>query len=255
MNNTILPFPELLYFGCGSVPSAKMHKHAFYQLELCCSGALLCQTEDGKFILHEGEVWLIPPGLRHQFLDKEKPYTYISLKFNCAAQLPAKLQLKDVISAYYLTALWDILRQQESFSPYSPEGKAIIENHLYGLLRHLYCETALKSVESYFIMQLREEICKHGYEANVEQLAQYCQCSRAQLKYRFAKECQGRAKIKQFSEKVLLDLALKHLKYSPLSISQIAAEMNFPSIYAFSRFFKRKTGTTPTKYRAPEKQP
>ncbi|NLF93762.1 MAG: helix-turn-helix domain-containing protein [Oligosphaeraceae bacterium] len=253
MASTMLPFPELLYFGWGSVPSAKLHQHAFYQLELCRSGALLCQAASGKFLLREGDLWLIPPGIRHQFLDQGE-YSYLSLKFNWAAQLPARIKFKDGVTEYYMHVLWDILQQKVRFSPYSPEGKAIIENHLYGLLRHLYDDEQQVPQESFFIMQLREEICKHGYEVNVEQLAQYCQCTRAQLKYRFAKECRGSGKIKQFINQVLLDLALKHLQYSPLKVSKIAAEMHFPSVYAFSRFIKRTTGKTPSQCRHRDEQ-
>mgnify|MGYP000669983467 FL=1 len=50
-------------------------------------------------------------------------------------------------------------------------------------------------------------------------------------------------------EDILLELAEKHLQYSSMTLTEIAREMNFPSIYVFSRFYKRKTGVSPLKKR------
>ncbi len=242
------PFPELLYFGFGSVPSAQMHKHAFYQLEYCYSGSLLCQTGNKKFTLTPGELWLIPPGQSHHFLSKNTPYVYLSVKFNFDGHVP-EIRQKDKITEYYLNVLWNLVSCNKTFFPYTPEGKLIIENHLCGILRHLNQLPNSESKESYFLMKLREEICSQGYSVNVEQLAQSFHCTRSQLKYRFTKENQGNSKIKLFIENILLDLAKNHVKYTSLSLSKIAAELRFPSIYVFSRFFKRKTGEAPSKYR------
>ncbi|MEI3005552.1 MAG: hypothetical protein V8T87_13170 [Victivallales bacterium] len=45
-----------------------------------------------------------------------------------------------------------------------------------------------------------------------------------------------------FTEDILLELAEKHSQHSSTRLTKIAREMNFPSIYVFSRFYKRKTG-------------
>lgn len=248
MKKNQISMPELLYFGRGDTPSAKLHKHAFYQMELCLSGPLLCQTEEEKFILRPGELWLIPPELPHQFVDDKRPYEYLSLKFKFDVMLP-QIRRKDDITEYYLNAILDIIGQKKGFSPYTPDGKNVIENHLYGLLCHLTEKADSEKNESRFIMKIREEVCKRGYEMNVDQLAQFCYCTRSQFKYKFAKETKGNGNIKQFIENILMELADKHLKYSSLSFGRIAEEMHFPSIYVFSRFFKRKTGITPSEYR------
>ena len=249
MQTEQISMPELLYFGRGNTPSAKLHKHAFYQMELCVSGVLLCHTEDKQFILRPGELWLIPPGFKHQFVDNRKAYEYLSLKFKHDAMLP-QIKRNDDITKYYLDVILAVIDQKGGFSPYSQDGKSVIENHLYGLLFHLLKKADRQKSESHFIMSIREEVCKRGYKMNVDQLAQFCCCTRSQFKYKFATENKGDGNIKQFIDNILIEMADKHLTYSALSFGKIAKELNFPSIYVFSRFFKRKTGITPSEYRA-----
>ncbi|MGN0873353.1 MAG: helix-turn-helix domain-containing protein, partial [Victivallales bacterium] len=67
--------------------------------------------------------------------------------------------------------------------------------------------------------------------------------------YRFSKEYNGNTNLKRFIEEILLELAEKHLQYPSMTLTEIAGEMNFSSIYVFSRFYKRKTGVSPLKKR------
>ena len=240
--------PELLYFGRGRNPSAQLHKHAFYQIEFCLSGQLFCRTEKSRFVLSAGEFWLIPPELPHQFLDNRNPYEYLSLKLSCNSAL-SEYHGHDPLSCYWLNSILRLIGNGKDFSAYSPEGKAVIENCLSGILHHLANGSADAHRDSPFIMAIREEVCKHGYKINVAELANFFRCTRSQLQYRFSKECSGSTNVKHFIESILISLAERHLKYSSMNLSEIAKEMNFPSIYVFSRFYKRKTGCSPRRRR------
>ena len=248
MDALSLDMPELLYFGCGSSPSAQLHLHAFYQIEFCLSGQLFCRSRDERFVLAPGEYWLIPPEQPHQFVDNRRPYEYLSIKFNSAFALPEH-RGSDPISSYYLNAILDVIRNAGTISAFSPDGKSVVENHLFGILHHLAVLSSADKAESPFIMAIREEVCKRGYAVNVAELADFFRYTRSQLQYRFSKEYNGNTNIKRFIEEILLELAEKHLQYSSMTLTEIAREMNFPSIYVFSRFYKRKTGCSPLRKR------
>ena len=244
MDELSFDLPELLYFGCGNSPSAQLHQHAYYQIEYCLCGQLFCRSRNERFILSAGEYWLIPPEQQHQFFDNRNPYEYLSIKFN-SRQALSEQRGSDPVTIYYLNSILDIIRNLEPFSAFSPEGKSIVENHLSGILHHLASLASAEKAESSFIMAIREEVCKRGYALNVGDLADFFHCTRSQLQYRFSREYSRKTSIKNFMEEILLNLAEKHLHYSSMNLTEIAREMNFPSIYVFSRFYKRKTGVSP----------
>ncbi len=248
MNEKSAAMPELLYFGRGGTPSPRPHKHAFYQIEFCLSGRLTARTETEFFCLAPGDFWLIPPELKHHFLDSREPYEYISFKFNYNRNLP-EVRGNDPVVRYFLDRILEVLSPANGFSPFTPEGKLIVESHLGGLLRHLGATSRKVPGESPFVMTIRGLVCQEGYAVNVSQLAEKLHLTRSQFQYRFAKESTGSANIKHYIEEILVSLADRHLKYSPMNLSEIAREMNFPSIYAFSRFYKRKTGMSPLQSR------
>ena len=248
MKKAVYEMPELLYFGRGKNPSAQLHQHAFYQIEFCLSGQLFCRSGKKRFVLSPGEFWLIPPELPHQFLDNRNPYEYLSIKFS-SCLVVREYYGCDPLTGFWLNSILRLVSSEKEFSPYSGEGKEILENYLLGILRHHSDLSASSGRESSFLMALREEVCKGGYKVNVAELANRLHCTRSQLQYRFVKECGGNANIKHFIEDILIALADRHLKYSSMNLSEIAVEMNFPSIYNFSRFYKRKTGCSPLKNR------
>lgn len=55
--------------------------------------------------------------------------------------------------------------------------------------------------------------------------------------------------LKGWLDRELAGRARRSLDYSSQGVTEIAAELGFPSVYAFSRFFSRVTGMSPTAYR------
>lgn len=235
----LLTYLNFCISDAGNSPSAQLHQHAFYQIEFCLSGQLFCKSRTARFALSPGEYWLIPPEQPHQFIDNRAPYEYLLIKFNSILALPEH-RGSDPVSVYYLNAILDIIRNAGTISGF-PGRETIIENHLSGILHHLATLSSENESESPFIMAIREEVCKRGYAVNVAELADFFRYTRSQLQYRFSKEYNGNTNLKRFMEDILLELAEKHLQYSSMTLTEIAREMNFPSIYVFSRFYKRKT--------------
>lgn len=72
--------------------------------------------------------------------------------------------------------------------------------------------------------------------------------------YRIFKECTG-ASPYQYHLQLRISRAKEMLRGSAVSIKEIAAVLQFPSVYQFSKIFKRKTGLSPSHYRADAVQP
>ncbi|MBQ0124195.1 MAG: AraC family transcriptional regulator, partial [Bacteroidales bacterium] len=66
---------------------------------------------------------------------------------------------------------------------------------------------------------------------------------------KFIKEVSGRTAPEWIDSFIILD-AKNLLKYSDMSIKEIAYDMHFSSVPAFYKFFQKKTGMTPAAYRS-----
>ena len=242
-------FPELLYFGKGSTMSHTPHIHSFYQLEICLSGEFHGRSGEKNIRLLPGHYWLIPPETIHHFVSYRKDVEYYTLKFVFASAV-AELEVYDDVTKYHLEAIRKIICGETPPSAFSNAGKEIIEAHLYAFLRHIAAHAdSPQKRESDFIMRLREEICNQGYKMNVNELVQFCRCTRPQFKYRFKKESHWNGTIKQYVDHVLFEIARNHLRYSGMSLNRIAEIMNFPNLSLFSRFIRKQSGLPPSQYR------
>jgi AraC-like DNA-binding protein len=65
---------------------------------------------------------------------------------------------------------------------------------------------------------------------------------------RIIKEASGRSAPEWIDDYVILE-AKNLLKYSGLAIKEIVYKLNFPSQSVFYKFFKARTGMTPTEYK------
>lgn len=244
--------PELLYFGYGDAASHGMHSHDFYQIEYCISGNIPGVTEQEKVPLAPGEFWMIPPGLKHRFLKSEEKYQYITLKFQYQGDVRG-FKGRDEICEVLLRSILSVIKHGQGIDPNSEAAKFIIETMLNGIMSRLSIHHQSHQGEPYIFSTLKEMVSRYGYKVSIPFAAEKLALTRSQLHYKFSKSSNGSSDIKSFLEDALLALAQKHLRYSTMNISEIASELNFPSIYSFSRFYKRKTGVSPLEMRRLER--
>lgn len=237
---------RLLYFGHGHTTGTPLHCHSYFQLEYCIEGQLEASGNGKKLLLNPGDYWLIPPGLVHQFFNNEKILNYISIKFTTPGN-PGSGTGHDPVGQYHLEKIRAVLDGETMFNAYSSEGKSIIENHLSGFLHRLDL-TSTEPPRSEFEVDLQSCICESGAASNVNDLAEQFDLSRAEFKYRFLQET-GSGRIKEYIDSILLNIADQHLLYSDVPLNKIAQMLHFSSIYAFSRYFKRHRGITPSEFR------
>lgn len=240
---------ELLFFGHGNgtrMMGTPRHCHPFCQLEYCISGQLSSESNGKKFLLDAGNFWLIPPGLVHKFNKSSSDLDYISIKFTSSEVLPEKI-INNPICQYYLEKIRSIIDGETPFNAYSIESKRIIENHLQGTIKEVF-DPAVQKFQSEFMSSLHTSVCTLGAAANVDILAERFNLTRAEFKYRFLQE-NGHGKIKQYIDDILLNIAEQHMRYSNTSLNKIAEQMNFSSMYAFSRYYKHLRKITPSEFR------
>ena len=239
---------KLLYFGHGNISKSttSRHCHAYFQLEYCRSGQLNAIDNGKKVTLNPGDCWLIPSGVIHKFSKGFGNLDYFSIKFTTSASLKSRI-INDPVCQYYLDLICSIVEGKSSFSPYNNEGKSIIETHLQGILQYLALNN-ISSSPSQFLLELQSLICEYGATSNINDFSEKFKLSRAEFKYRFLQET-GHSKIKEYIDNILLNVTEQHMKYSDIPLNKIAEQMNFSSIYAFSRYYKHHRGITPSKFR------
>ena len=237
---------ELLYFGHGHAAGTAMHNHSHFQLEYCIAGQLSALSRKKRFLLNPGDFWLIPPGVEHGFEKSRVSADYISIKFSSNLRT-APVVSREPVCEFYLGEIRKIIDGEGAFHAHSHEGKTVIENYLSGLLRYLERLPGKQTVSA-FENDLQACVCQTGAAADVNSLAEHFGMTRAGFKYRFKQEIGG-GKIKSHIDSILMKLAEQHLRYSDVPIKKVAELLNFSSIYAFSRYFRRHRGITPSEFR------
>ena len=242
--------PTVLYFGIGSGSGVQTRAHAFYQLEYCISGKMRCLLGEERLLLDAGELVLVPPETPHLFQAGEGGFEFLSVKFDYPKRLAA-FHGGDAPLRFHADELARIIGEKTPLSPFSPDGLEVLADILAAMLGHLERGTASEPQEARFLKCLRTLIFSRGYHTTVGWLAQKMGCTRYQLQYRFQQE-QADGRLKQFIDQQVAFQATNHLRYSSMNISQIADAMHFPSLYVFSRFYKRCTGLSPRQARGGE---
>jgi len=236
---------ELLYFGHGHASGTDLHRHPYFQLEYCVGGRLPGADAEKPVVLEAGDYWLIPPQGRHKFLKAESGLDYISVKFHAGKGFAGRTG-RDPVCGYFLDRIRAVMDGETAFNAYSPEGKCVIENYLACFLGRLDRLTD-PTRKSRFETRVRACVFDCGAAANVDCLAERFGMTRAEFKYRFRREI-GHGRIKEYIDSVLLGLIERHLRYSDASLNRIAEQLNFSSIYTFSRYYRRHRGIPPSKF-------
>lgn len=217
------------------------HSHPdYWQLELCVAGALTLVLDDGRVRMTPGQGVFLPPGLRHDF-DYRESECFGSVKFQpgvAVGVLPCSLILE---SPQAECLLGNIVAQLRNPGIASEELLAFFVADLFE-----FHYRNRENGEPQAIRSLR------GLAAGRRPLspaaaARLCGYSRDYLNRQVRKEFG--VSLKGWLDRELAGRARRSLDYSSQGVTEIAAELGFPSVYAFSRFFSRVTGVSPTAYR------
>lgn len=251
MNNDLLTvtLPQILYWGRGSSNYNSDHLHSFYQLEICIAGRFRVKLpESGEHIwLNPGECCLIAPETLHSFSSGTEECDFISVKFDFP-----RFEFKprnDAVTAALCKKLAEALGEGAHLPLSDQSNQRLAQYLLYDLLLELAGPETPPPTPK-LLHYIQEQILQFGYAVNVKILADKLGMSLAQLQYQYKLLNNSQyPNLKSYLDAQLINAADNHLCYSAMSISQIARLLNFPDVYTFSRFFKHRTGWTPTAYR------
>ena len=247
---------QYLFHQFRSIPenhetSYSFHLHEFWQVDFIYEGSGCLQTiENSTLTQHPfqaGSTILIPPGIEHCFDYQNNRSSWMSVKFSVSSKVNNVMVLKqDKILEHSAAIL------TEGLSPRTMSRSAslsIVNAALSVVFNRFNLEIKeQKSHTSEFVRQVKEFIySRQGCDVRVSDVGDFMKCTGKHAALRFNNETG--IPLKQFLDESRADFAARLLLTSSKSLNELAKQLEFRDVYAFSRFFKRVTGKTLTEYR------
>ena len=241
--NFVLPDNILIFHHDFTVASPLSHQR--YTL-IIPNGQMSYLLDDSPVELKNGDVLLIPPGQTRYLMPDSPCYSRLFITFECA--LVSDYIPENNLGHFGQDSQEYLYKTVENFL-----GGKVMEC-AFELVKFLY---SLKNVSrpvkrsdiSPVVAKTLSLLNRHLDKVpDNDALARYLNISASHLRMIFRKEV-GMS-IGSYVAKQHLDIAKYHLRSNNMSISEIAEKCGYGSIYAFSAFFKKKTGLSPNAYRS-----
>ena len=221
------------------------HIHAdYWQIEIAVSGQFVLHLDDRECEIPAGTAVFVPPGVRHTFVYSDAGIAFATAKFKVDgsfSDLPAGLITPGAAESYFLSEIVRLLRELP------PEFEKIIV-FLLGNLFTLHYGKRHEPGFPKIISIINSLISRNGGRIRIYDLAERSGYSRDYLN-RVIRSKFG-IPLKSYIDNELAERARRYLDYSEHNISEVAAQLGFPDIYSFSRFFARmNNGLSPTAFR------
>ena len=232
--------------------------HPYCQLEVCVRGKLIVRLPEQEFVLHAGDMLLIPPGTGHSVNYPESGNEFYSLKFE-AASSPEKpfFAAAGKFNEWCLQSFRLCHSAEARFLlPIDPATREIVEGLLQLCMQHFVSKKdSVQPDMPPLFRKIRETVLIAGHSINVSECAKKMNMSAAQLNYQFAKELKKfnllpeEYSVKKIIDEALLYLINRYLIYTDFPLGTVSRQLKFNNVYTFSRFYKRLTGISPSSRR------
>lgn len=236
---------EVLYVQRGTSPTGHefaSHAHPFWQVEIALAGGFRCRTRAGEQRLRPGDGLLIPAQVEHGFL-YDRRSRHVSLKVRVDGVLAPTLALP-------LSGLsgWPSLRDAlvavvDHDRPDRPRQHAA--GHLLEALIALATAPDSEHEEPASLVEQVRALVEHGENRrwSVAAVSRALGYSTSHASARF--RAQAAMTLKSFLDQARQEAAARLLAETDHPISEIAELLEFPDVFAFSRFVKRVAGISP----------
>jgi len=221
-------------------PQQQCHQHDFYQLVLPLTGLLQLQMQNDHWLLHPGEIALIPTATEHRFAAQSlSRFLVLDLELLPADLLAyaGKVVMLPAVVSSYLVVLEQLLL--ESSPLLNQAGALLLELLTHSPLRPRL-DQRLQSALVYMQKNLSQEI-------DLTQLAREASLSLSQFKQLFKKQ------LAQTPGDYLTQLRMQHgrqlLQFSDLPVQRIASLCGYQSASAFSARFRLHFQQNPQQFR------
>ena len=235
-----IEFPVMVHSEKGR--KYKMENRPTYGLSLCISGQIT-YTMDGKtYISEPGNAILLPKGGNYSLLgDKEGLFPVINFEaenLNCTKITILPLENPQACIQDFETLKNLYLHGRNMLKMYSVFYELLDKVASANSSKHRTLHAATAIIET--------NIKNHGLSNAA--LAEQLGISEVYLRKLFATHYN--ISPKQYILELRISKAKQLLVDTPFSITAIAEECGFSSLYHFCRVFKQRTGQTPTQYAA-----
>lgn len=219
--------------------SEKMVDRICYGMSFCRDGQIT-YTHNGKKIISDNKHVIIIPKGQTYTIKGDKTGLFPVINFNCAKPISDTFLSFPTDNIEIFSNDFETMQKLFIF----PENRAKIMSIFYNMIHNLisegyYCNTitpAVKYIKKNF----------HNPNLTNEVLAKECNISEVYLRKLFNKHLKTTPK--QYISEMRLQKAKQLLSEGVMKINSISLECGFSSSYNFCRFFKEKTGLSPTEY-------
>jgi len=223
--------------------------HSFWQLELIYKGRQRVKSEGREYKLKKDTLLLLPPNTPHEFCYNGRETAWLSIKFKTDFPADNMMRIVDVNTIPVVSLLCESLTKSLPDKSYIPAHTRTAINYILGaLMTNLFFNfnTAKE------VLTISEEIGEYvkkrqGRRVSVKEIAEEFGYSSAYLPVLF-KKVTGES-LKNFVDRERINFARNLLLYSDLNITEVAKKLDFPDLYAFSRFFRNHIKLSPKKFR------
>ncbi len=248
------------YHECESSRVITNHSHSHFELHFLSRGSFIYRNETGEIKIEEGDVCITRPGEAHEMAGvPNEPWNMYYAQID-KIEPPELRAIFDKTTTKKLTGCSSLI---EDFSRIIEEAKnpgavseylqlAMLYELIIKLGRQLSTNSPLCVSTSDKYSQLIEVAtwyienhCRHGLQ--IEEVAHNVGVSKSTLSHCFSDTLNET--VCECNRRILMCRAKCLLEQSDMRISEIAAELGYPSIHYFSATFKARFNMPPREYR------
>lgn len=252
-----------------------------YEIIYVDSGLFSLTVEDREYICKKGDVIFLRPGQPHclQSIDDcsvSQPHIHFDLNYDCFSE-SVYISYKDLPDFTEEEKTW-IRKDLFSDTGIGPILKIsdmdAFRNLLYEIISDFYCKAELYQIDLkrkmllLLQMVLRDNTVAYEEQdpdleipAIVKQFIDYnyknvISLDALEQQFHYSRYYLSRAFVSYTGMPIIKYYNTKRLEYAKemlregAAVTRVANELNFSSIYSFSRFFKNAAGYSPTEYRS-----
>ena len=252
-----------------AIPLHRPYRGDYYKISLCLRGIARLNANLETYVVTPGCLILATPDVVKQWLHVSADYETLTIFFTkdfitTTNEATGKLRFFLTLTTYVfqlssleattIEASFRFLEQKYNTSTNQRDNvvRNIINSLLYEI-NALYDQRSVTTPANKTRSQLltaafRRLVQTHGSSARSVQFYAAMLCITPKHLTELVKEATGRTASSWITETVLVE-AKTLLQNNTLTICEVASSLHFADQFAFSRFFKKGTGMSPTAYR------
>ncbi len=228
------------------------HTHPFWQIEVVLAEGIEARAGAQRWMLDAEDVMVIPAHVPHGFRYRQGS-SWVSVKLAVEGRVAneARLIPASPIRTSLRGALLSLL---PPIGAASPHQRQMLAGVLAAMVASVFEEVPVGvPVEAGLVADVRRYVERFGGKpVTVAEVAANLGYSVGHASSEFRRH--AGVGLKEFRDRERARRAEEALRYSDLRVGEIAQELGFPDLFAFSRFFRRLAGKSPRLYRTAQTQ-